>query len=167
MITLPSLRAMDGQMPVRVFMCLTPMDMRCGFDTLAQRVRESLGQDPLSGDLFLFTGRHRDRLKILYWDRDGLAIWYKRLEEGTFRIPRPVENSASPRVELKASELAMLLEGIDLRSLRRSRRYSHPQDSTSAGAGAGPDPGPGTGAGTGADSVRPSPRTMEASENLL
>lgn len=151
MITLPSLRAMDGQLPVRVFLCLTPMDMRCGFDTLAQRVRESLGHDPLSGDLFLFTGRRRDRLKILYWDRDGLAIWYKRLEEGTFRIPRPVENTSVPRVELKASELAMLLEGIDLRSLRRSRRYTLPPSGT--GSGSGP--------------VHPRPEAMEASGNLL
>ena len=126
MITLPSLRAMDGQMPVRVFMCLTPTDMRCGFDTLAQLVRESMGGDPLSGDLFLFTARRRDRLKILYWDRDGLAIWYKRLEEGTFRIPRPIDNATTAHVELKASELAMLLEGIDLRSIRRSRRYTRP-----------------------------------------
>jgi len=70
-----------------------------------------MGGDPLSGDLFLFTARRRDRLKILYWDRDGLAIWYKRLEEGTFRIPRPIDNATTPHVELKASELAMLLEG--------------------------------------------------------
>ena len=60
------------------------------------------------------------------WDRDGLAIWYKRLEEGTFRIPRPIDNATTPHVELKASELAMLLEGIDLRSIRRSRRYTRP-----------------------------------------
>ena len=106
MITLPSLRAMDGQMPVRVFMCLTPTNMRCGFDTLAQLVREAMGGDPLSGDLFLFTARRRDRLKILYWDRDGLAIWYKRLEEGTFRIPRPIGNATTPHVELKAIPLS-------------------------------------------------------------
>ena len=87
-------------------MCLTPTDMRCGFDTLAQLVREAMGGDPLSGDLFLFTARRRDRLKILYWDRDGLAIWYKRLEEGTFRIPRPIGNATTPHVELKAIPLS-------------------------------------------------------------
>ncbi len=95
MITLPNLRAMDGQMSVRVFIGLTPTDMRCGFDTLAQRVRESLGQDPLSGDLFLSTSPRKGRLKILYWDRDCLAVWYKRLEEGTFRISRPVTSGDS------------------------------------------------------------------------
>jgi len=86
------------------------------------RVRETefLGQDPLSGHLFLFIGRARDRLKILYWDADGFAVWYKRLEEGTFRLPAADPDTAS--VELKASDLAMLLEGIDLRSLRRGRR---------------------------------------------
>ncbi|MGC9258889.1 MAG: IS66 family insertion sequence element accessory protein TnpB [Phycisphaerae bacterium] len=127
MITLPSLRDMDSLLPMRIFLCLTPTDMRCGFDTLAQRVREAMGGDPLSGDLFLFTARRRDRLKILYWDRDGLAIWYKRLEEGTFRIPRPTDHTPTPQVELQASELAMLLEGIDLRSIRRSRRYTRPE----------------------------------------
>ena len=92
-------------------------DMRKGFDTLAVLVRDSLGYDPLSGHLFLFVGRRRDRLKILYWDRDGYALWYKRLEQGTFRMPVAKPDAAS--IELKASELAMLLEGIDLRSIKR------------------------------------------------
>ena len=126
MITLPSLQDMDHCVPMRIYLCLTPADMRWGFDTLAQIVRQAMGADPLSGDLFLFTARRRDRLKILYWDRDGLALWYKRLEEGTFRIPRPADNAATAGVELTASELAMLLEGIDLRSIRRSPRYAKP-----------------------------------------
>ena len=94
--------------------------MRKGFDSLAALVKDFLGQDPLSGHLFLFVGRARDRLKILYWDTDGFALWYKRLEEGTYRLPmaRPGEVG----VEIKASELAMLLEGIDLRSLKRGKR---------------------------------------------
>jgi transposase len=96
--------------------------MRKGFDTLAALVREFLGQDPLSGHLFLFVSRSRDRLKLMYWDTDGFALWYKRLEEGTFRLPRVSGEQAS--VELKASELAMLLEGIDRRSLKRSKRFS-------------------------------------------
>ena len=108
----------------RAGMCLTPADMRWGFDTLAQIVQQAMQADPLSGDLFLFTARRRDRLKILYWDRDGLALWYKRLEQGAFRIPKPAHSSAA--VELTASELAMLLEGIDLRSIRRSPRYVKP-----------------------------------------
>jgi transposase len=98
--------------------------MRWGFYTLAQIVQQAMQADPLSGDLFLFTARRRDRLKILYWDRDGLALWYKRLEQGAFRIPKPAHSSAA--VELTASELAMLLEGIDLGSIRRSPRYAKP-----------------------------------------
>ena len=124
MIPLPSLRDMDRCVPMRIYLCLTPADMRWGFDTLAQIVQQAMQADPLSGDLFLFTARRRDRLKILYWDRDGLALWYKRLEQGAFRIPKPAHSSAA--VELTASELAMLLEGIDLGSIRRSPRYAKP-----------------------------------------
>ena len=76
----------------------------------------------MSGHLFLFVGRDRDRLKLLYWDADGFAIWYKRLEEGTFRLPAAKTSGAS--VELKASELAMLLAGIDLTSIKRRRRFA-------------------------------------------
>jgi transposase len=98
--------------------------MRKGFDTLAVLVREALGGDPLSGQLFLFVGRRRDRLKLLYWDRDGYALWYKRLEAGTYRLP--VAGDGAARVELTASELAMLLEGIDLRSIKRRKRFGRP-----------------------------------------
>ena len=136
MITLPSLRDMDRCAPMRIYLCLTPADMRWGFDTLAQMVQQAMQADPLSGDLFLFTARRRDRLKILYWDRDGLALWYKRLEQGAFRIPKPADSSAA--VELSASELAMLLEGIDLRSIRRSPRYVKPQAAVSLTGPAGP-----------------------------
>jgi transposase len=96
--------------------------MRKGFDSLAALVKDFHGQDPLSGHLFLFIGRHKDRLKILYWDVDGFALWYKRLEEGTFRLPRVSSDDAS--VELKGSQLAMMLEGIDLRSIKRSKRFT-------------------------------------------
>ena len=96
--------------------------MRKGFDTLAALVKDFLGYDPLSGHMFLFIGRAKDRLKILYWDADGFALWYKRLEEGTFRTPRMSSDAAG--VELKASELAMMLEGIDLKSLKRVKRMS-------------------------------------------
>jgi transposase len=96
--------------------------MRCGFDRLAERAQWVTGQDPLSGHLFLFRGRGGDRLKILYWDRDGYALWYKRLEEGVFKLPRIEAGQQS--VELRASELAMMLDGIDLRSIKRVKRYS-------------------------------------------
>ena len=120
MLKLPSLGELDRGMPSRIYLCTSPADMRKGFDTLAAMVKDFLGRDPLSGHLFLFVSRGRDRLKILYWDADGFALWYKRLEEGTFRLPRPGNEAAS--VELKASELAMMLEGIDLRSIKRTKR---------------------------------------------
>lgn len=72
-----------------------------------------------------------DRLKVLYWDRDGYALWYKRLEEGTFRLPKIEDHAAS--VELRASELAMLLDGIDLKSVRRVKRYQRPSPRDAAG----------------------------------
>ena len=110
---------------LRIFLAVEPADMRKGFDSLAALVREHLKHDPLSGSLFLFVSRSKDRLKILYWDSDGFCLWYKRLEEGSFRLP---VSGAGPSIELKASELAMLLEGIDLRSLKRSRRFSVAQE---------------------------------------
>jgi transposase len=121
-LTLPSLGELDRKLGVRVYLCTSAADMRKGFDSLAALVREGLGHDPLSGHLFLFVGRKRDRLKILYWDNnDGFALWYKRLEEGTFRLPPAKVPGAS--VELKASELAMLLAGIDLTSIKRRKRF--------------------------------------------
>lgn len=120
MLKLPSLGELDQGLNVRVYLCTSPADMRKGFDTLAAMVKEYLGYDPLSGHLFLFVGRGKDRIKILYWDRDGYALWYKRLEEGTFRLP---SKHTGKSVELKASELAMLLAGIDLTSIKRRKRF--------------------------------------------
>ena len=130
MLKLPSLGELDQGMAVRIYLCVQPTDMRRGFDTLAAAVKEFLGQDPFSGNLFLFISRGKDRLKILSWDRDGFALWYKRLEEGAFKLPAVKHAGAS--VELKATELAMLLEGIDLKSIKRSKRF-HRQE-VSAGA---------------------------------
>ncbi len=129
MLRLPSLGELDRGMASRIYLCTSPTDMRKGFDTLAALVKEFLGQDPLSGHLFLFVGRAKDRLKILYWDADGFALWYKRLEEGTFRLPRVRGEDAS--LELKASELAMMLEGIDLKSIKRTKRFTTPSQAAS------------------------------------
>ncbi len=120
MLRMPSLGELDRQITGRIYLCTSPTDMRKGFDTLAVLVKEFLGHDPLSGHLFLFISRRKDRLKILYWDADGFVQWYKRLEQGTFRMPHAATEDAG--VELKASELAMLLEGIDLKSIKRSVR---------------------------------------------
>jgi transposase len=95
--------------------------MRCGFDRLAERVKAVISQDPLSGHLFVFRSRRGERLKILTWDRDGYVLWYKRLEAGVFKLPRLKEEARS--VELRASELAMILDGIDMTKLKRVPRY--------------------------------------------
>ena len=121
MIGLPTLASLDRSTALRIWLATAPTDMRCGFDRLAERARSVTGQDPLSGHLFLFRSRNGDRLKILYFDKDGYALWYKRLEEGTFKLPRPDGSAGS--VELRGSELAMILDGIDLSSVKRGRRY--------------------------------------------
>jgi transposase len=112
---------------VRVFLCTKPTDMRKSFDGLFGMVREFLGQDPLSGHLFLFLNRRRDRAKILLWERDGLVIWYKRLEIGSFQSFDPTAQtptSGPAGLELSATDLAMILGGIDLTTARRRKRYS-------------------------------------------
>ena len=91
------------------------------FDRLAERVRAVIGRDPLSDALFIFRSRRGGRLKILTWDRDGFVLWYKRLEAGVFKLPRVKDGARS--VELRASELAMILDGIDMTKLKRVPRY--------------------------------------------
>ena len=106
----------------RIFVAAGATDMRKGFDGLQGVVTGILEQDPLSGHLFLFVNRRRDKLKVLYWDGDGLAIWYRRLEQGTFQMPTIADDQKS--AEIRSEELTMLLRGIDLRSARRRKRYS-------------------------------------------
>jgi transposase len=124
---LPSLRAFDTEQlqGVRVWLCVGPTDMRRGFDRLAQQAAEVTGQDPLNGHLFVFRNRRGDKLKVLLWDRDGYVMIYKRLEEGLFKLPKVDPEQAS--MHLKPSELAMLLDGIDLSSIKRSKRYRRPR----------------------------------------
>ena len=127
MLNLPSLGEIDRGIGCRIYLCTQPADMRKGFDSMAALVKDSLGHDPLSHNLFLFVGRNKDRIKILQWDSDGFLLWYKRLEEGTFRLPSVKNTGANvPSLELKASELAMLLEGIDLVSIKRRKRFTYP-----------------------------------------
>lgn len=105
---------------VRLFVCAQPTDMRRGFDGLSIMVEKILKQDPFSGHLFVFRNRRQDRIKVLYWDRDGYAIWYKRLEKGTIQFSANLSDGA----ELRATDLAMLLDGIDPTKVKRRQRYS-------------------------------------------
>jgi transposase len=104
---------------LRVFLCTRPTDMRKSFDGLHGLVLDVVRQNPQSGDLFVFLNRRRDHVKILWWDGDGLAIWYKRLEIGTFALPDHDGDS----VKLAPAQLALLLGGIDLRATRPRKRY--------------------------------------------
>jgi transposase len=107
---------------IKVYLCTVPCDMRRSFNGLSMMAEHVVRGNPLSGHLFVFCNRRADRLKILYWNHDGLAIWYKRLEVGTFAYPF----SETGRKEIAAWELAVLLEGIDLRRGRRRKRYCLP-----------------------------------------
>jgi len=108
-------------LPVRIFLCVLPTDMRRGFDGLMQMAEEHLQQNVLDGGLFVFVNRRRDRVKLLYWDEDGLCIWYKRLERGTVELP--AAPGKATHVTLSATELALLLGGIQLASAKRRQRY--------------------------------------------
>lgn len=103
---------------VRVFVCTQPTDMRKSFDALAALVQSVLKEDPFSGHIFTFLNRRRDKVKILYWDRSGFLLVYKRLEEGTFWMPE--------RREIGSRELMMVLEGIEESEVRVRRRYQRP-----------------------------------------
>jgi transposase len=109
---------------VRIYLAAQPTDLRKSFDSLAALVREGLRGDPLSGDIFVFRNKTADRIKLLVWEEDGYAIWYKRLEAGRYRFPSSLEDQ--PRVEVRAADLVMLLEGIDLSSVKRGKRYHRP-----------------------------------------
>ena len=106
---------------VRIFFCTTPTNMNYSFDDLMGRAEEIFAQDPCSGHLFLFVNRSRDRIKILFWDRDGFCIFYKRLERGSFQLLTTANDKEG--IELDYSQLVKLLGGLDLRTGRRRKRY--------------------------------------------
>ena len=109
----------EGQ--VRIWLYTPPTDMRKSFDGLAALVKTQLAEDPLSGQVFVFINRRRTQLKALYFDRSGYCLWAKRLEQGRFHPLGEREKQC-----LEWTELKLILEGIDLRSVRRYRRYQHP-----------------------------------------
>jgi transposase len=109
----------------RVFVATKPADMRRSFDGLLAIVRDFLGhEDPFTGHLFVFRNKRGDRLKVLWWDRDGLALFYKRLENGSFILPAAAADAR--QLEMTTADLQLVLQGIDPASVRRSKRYSRP-----------------------------------------
>lgn len=113
---------------VQIYLAAAPVDMRRGHDGLVAVVRNQWRIDPYGGHLFVFVGRRSDRCKILFWDRGGFVLYYKRLERGRFRVPKIATHAASVTVD--ATELAMLLDGIDLVAVKRPRRWEPPRPTT-------------------------------------
>ena len=108
---------------VRIYLARGATDMRKSIDGLSAITRQALEQDPLSGHLFVFCNRRRDRIKILYWERSGFWLLHKRLEQGTFAWPLP-SSSAETKIEMPSSDLAALLGGLDVANAKRRRWYS-------------------------------------------
>lgn len=104
---------------VQIFFCVVPVDMRRSFDSLAEIIRTAMQEEPRSGHLFVFRNKNEDSVKVLYWDRDGYAIWYKRLERGKFSLPR----GTSASVQIDSTTFSMLLNGIDLKAAYKQKRY--------------------------------------------
>jgi len=107
---------------VEIYVCTEPVDMRKQHDGLAAATSTLLDADPLSGQLFVFFNRARNRVKLFWWDRGGFALLYKRLEKGTFEFPRTV--AGRRRAQIDAGELALILEGIDLRGATWRARWN-------------------------------------------
>lgn len=108
----------------QIFLYSLPTDMRKSFDGLVGLVRNRLQRDPLRDGAFVFVNKRRDRMKILIWDRHGFWLLYKRLEAGRFQVP-PIESGTRPEaLSVSYEQLLMILEGIDLGSVRRKKRYS-------------------------------------------
>ena len=110
----------------RIFLCTQEIDMRRSFDSLRGIIRSAMHLDPLSGGLFLFKNKRGDRIKAVYWDGDGFAMWYKVLQRGTFQFPN-LQNFSSAGLEIDASTLRMIIDGIDLSSIRLRNRYRTPE----------------------------------------
>ncbi|MDE2472974.1 MAG: IS66 family insertion sequence element accessory protein TnpB [Bradyrhizobium sp.] len=115
---------------VKIFVYTGVTDMRRSFDRLAAMVEEHLGQNPESGHLYLFFSRRRDCVKMLLWEGDGFVIWYKRLELGTFSMPGPdspaADGSRPVGLQIRASDLNLLLAGADLSCVTRRKRFERP-----------------------------------------
>lgn len=108
-----------------IWLATAPTDMRKSFDALSALVAEHCQRNVLDGGLFLFLNKRRDRLKILWWDEDGLVLWCKRLEIGTFEVP--AHPADQPRLTLTSTQLALLLKGIEMGSVRERTRYRRPK----------------------------------------
>lgn len=108
--------------PSAIYLSTRPTDMRKSIDGLSGEVQDYLGRDPVEGSLFVFLNRRRDKIKMLWWERDGFWIFYKRLEAGTFQLPQ-ADQSDQRRWVLSGPQLQLILSGVDLHSVRMRKRY--------------------------------------------
>ncbi len=119
--------------PVRIFLARDPVDMRKSFHGLVSLTESVLKQDPLAGHLFVFVNRRRDRIKLLYWGGTGFCIWYQQLEKGTYPLPDAATADEREGIEITASQLSLILDGIDLSTVRQRPRYQRPADRRTSG----------------------------------
>ena len=112
----------------RVYLARDPVDMRKSFNGLIGLTESVLKQDPLSGHLFVFINRRRDRIKMLYWGRTGFCIWHQHLEEGGYQLPDATTADERKGIEITATQLSLILDGVDLSSVRHRPRYRLPID---------------------------------------
>jgi transposase len=113
---------------IRVLLYRLPTDMRKSFNGLVALTESVLKQDPLSGSLFVFLNRRRDRIKILYWGQTGFCIWYQQLQKGTYQLPDEKSLKAQETIEVTRSQLSLILDGIDLSSARQRMRFQLPTE---------------------------------------
>ena len=113
---------------IRVFLYRLPTDMRKSFNGLVALTESALKQDPLSGSLFVFVNRRRDRIKILYWGQSGFCIWYQQLQKGTYQLPAEDSLAEQETIEVTRSQLSLILDGIDLSSARQRKRFQLPAE---------------------------------------
>jgi transposase len=108
----------------RFFLFSQPVDMRKSFDALSGIVTGAMSKDALSGDVYIFIGKSRDKIKLLVWEKSGFVLYYKRLESGSFHLPKQPDGS------LSYSELCLLIEGVEVQVTHRRKRYERPQEKT-------------------------------------
>jgi transposase len=117
----------------RIFIARAATDMRKSFNTLAALVEHQLGHDPFAGDVFVFIGKHRNRMKVLVWDASGFWLCARRLEQGTFAVPQPLLEAGSKSiVQVSPAEMALVLEGITVHRATYHRHYHRPAAAAAA-----------------------------------
>ncbi len=108
---------------VRVFLYRYATDLRKSFNGLVALTESKIQQDPLSGSFFVFVNRRQDRIKILYWGQTGYCIWYQQLQRGTYQLPKHDELDGAEAIEMTRTQLSLILDGIDLASVRQRKRF--------------------------------------------